>query len=262
TLGGGVVITADPPLIPDLSALPGGPDSSINLGLTDFVIETHHLDAGFTSPIFQPIAYTATTAPTEEMMLEPKQGLIRSEHFTAIIRHSQFSKFDLQDEETINLRSGDIVVETTSRPAVVTTGKHSIRVAPKSVVLISKDKETIKVCPLYESGKTTVSYGTWNGHIFSGQELILAETDDALNNTLQTDGIGRRKSHSQPLPGVVLHRSEVSSISLIENNYILTKLVQSTDPKDKHLTDKLVKVAASLMSVTSSHGPYTAAPLR
>lgn len=263
TLGGGVTITADPPLIPDLSALPGGPDGSINLGLTDIQIEAHHLDAGFVNPIFEPIAYTSSIAPDEEILAEPLKGLTRTEFGASTIRHSQFSKFDLDESASINHHSGDILIETSSRSIDITVGKHLIRIGPKSIVLISKDKQTTKVCPLYESGSNSVCLltGTMSTRIFPGQEVILAEDESSLNLTLQNDGIGRRKTHVDSLPEIgVLHRGEVSAISLIENNYLLTKLVQSTDAQDKQVTNKLVKVAASLMTVTSSHGPYSSSP--
>ena len=226
-----------------------------------YAVRNNQLESGWTSPTFQPIAYTATIAPDEEVMSAPKNGLICSEHSTVLIRHSQFSKFDFDDQGTIKLSTGDILLETTSQGIVVAAGEHLIRLAPKTVVLISKDRHTIKVCPLYESGSdsVTISSGNSNTRIYLGQEFILAEDEDSLNRALQADGIARRRTHMQSLPNNgALHRCEVSSISLIENNYLLTKLLQSSEPKDRQLANRLVKVAASLMTVTNNHGPYSA----
>lgn len=261
TLGGGVTITADPPLLPDDSLVPGGPGSDINLGFNDIVIESHHLDGGYINPFLQPIAYTPSVAPDEEI-LEPIKGMARTEFGTSTIRHSQFSKFNLE-EGYVSHGSGDILVETKSDTLRIVAGKHSIQIAPNTVVLISKEAQLIKVRPLYEtsSNAVRVSTGNMSTRVFAGQELILAEDEDSLRQTLGNDSIGRRKTHMDPIPNNgVVHRCEVSPISLIENNYILTKLVQSTHERDKQVTKKLVKMAACMMSVTNNHGPYSSRP--
>ncbi|MBX9878974.1 MAG: hypothetical protein K2Y22_11000 [Candidatus Obscuribacterales bacterium] len=261
TLGGGVTITADPPLLPDDSLVPGGPDAGINLGFSDIVIESHHLDGNYINPFLQPIAYTPSIAPDEEI-LEPIKGMARTEFGTSTIRHSQFSKFNLE-EGYVSHSSGDILVETKSDAVRIVAGKHSVQIAPNTVVLISKEAQLIKVRPLYEtsSNAVRVSTGNMSTRVFAGQELILAEDEDSLKQTLGNDSIGRRKTHMDPIPNNgIIHRCEVSPISLIENNYILTKLIQSTHERDKQVTKKLVKMAACMMSVTNSHGPYSSKP--
>lgn len=261
TLGGGVTITADPPLIGDDSAVPHGPDSSINLGLTDIVIESHHLDANWAPSMFQPIAYTSSIAPEEEILSVPLKGLAHTEFGTSTIRHSQFSKFDLKNGEYVSHLSGDILVETRSKEVRVVAGRHTVNIAPHSVVLLSKEAELIKVTPLYEgSHAVKVLTDNLSTRIFPGQELILSDDEDSIGQILQSDSIGRRKTHMDSLPHGKQHRCEVSTISLIENNYLLTKLIQSSMDNDKRVTKKLVKMAASLMSVTSSHGPYSTKP--
>jgi hypothetical protein len=115
------------------------------------------------------------------------------------------------------------------------------------------------VTNLYDRGQHSVVVTTSGGPIplGSGQEVIIAADHDTILGTMKEDKLGRRHTKSRVLPSTkCLAHSEISLVSILENNQTVRQLVLSRDPEDKALANRVLKMAACLMMATVSHGPY------
>jgi hypothetical protein len=74
---------------------------------------------------------------------------------------------------------------------------------------------------------------------------------------LKADTVGRRRIRSFDVaPGQSITRSEISLVSLLQNNEVLSKLLNSKNSSDRALAAKLLKMAACIQQVTGGHGSY------
>ena len=124
---------------------------------------------------------------------------------------------------------------------------------------MSYEENTVKVTNLFDKGFGSVQVVTTGGTIKlgAGEEVIIASDETAISGTMKQDRLGRRHSKSHVLPSTRrLAHSEVSLVSILENNTTVNQLVLSRNPDDRALANQLLKTAACLMLVTGKHGPY------
>ncbi len=206
---------------------------------------------------YQPIAYTPG-APDFEVIDNSRKELSEIHFDTCLVRHSGNSDISYQPGQ-INLKSGEILIHSQQR-TVLTAGDYTISVDPGAVALITSENKVLTVRVLYEQRANAVAITAGNNAIklSVGQEAMLAPQSIHLQAANQKDGVGHRHVKEATLSnGHMLSRSEFSHVGLIEQADVLTRLVHSKAPQDRQLSDKLIKIAACLMTVTGSHGAYS-----
>ncbi|HEY9789707.1 MAG TPA: hypothetical protein V6D22_04865 [Candidatus Obscuribacterales bacterium] len=110
-------------------------------------------------------------------------------------------------------------------------------------------------------GNAFVKVGRHVSQLHAGEELVVADHEtkpaELISRLYQDDNIGRRRLQMDSLPG---NRSigmvEFSLVQAVEREPMIYKIMHSSDPHDRSLRDRLIKMAAVLNLVTGSHGMY------
>jgi len=174
-----------------------------------------------------------------------------------LVKHDGNARLVEREPGELALICGEILVAA-AEPATVKLGDNNLALAAGSVALVSMSESLISIRTLWDRGKNsvcaTIRGRTWS--IPAGHELSVG-VDDALAQSSVGDNAGRRRSHTQNLgEGVSLVSSEVSLVGLMQSNSLLKQVLQSLQVTDRAIARKLLKMAACLMTATSTHGAY------
>jgi hypothetical protein len=186
-------------------------------------------------------------------------GLCALELSGSSIRHTAHAKLKVEGENAYNLISGEMLV-VADKPTTISSGVYKIMVTPGTVALISSSKSIFKLANLFESKGGSIRFVADKNSIdiSAGQDLIIASDDSSLTHALRSETVGRRRQRGFELNNSrSVMRSEVSLVSLLQNNEVLSKLLKSTSLVDQKLCERLIKMAACLNQVTVSHGAYS-----
>jgi hypothetical protein len=241
------------------------PDTSINNEQAEN--ETALLPISFTSP--------AASGSLESIMPKSQRNSqsinIQDAHLDlhtietegAIIKCNSSSKVALRKDGSLVLKEGEILINADEQ-----TNLHcnniNIAVKPGSLVLISKQGQVTKLYNLCEdkTGSTQITVEGRNIELAVGQEVAIGPDHTAIANSITKDSLGRRNlKYTEISRAHTFMRSEISLLSLMHNNNsVLPVLMKSTAGQDFAMRNKLVKMAAVLMTVTAGHGAYSAKP--
>ena len=158
----------------------------------------------------------------------------------------------------VNLKDGDVLVDS-NKATEVMAGNCRITVAKKTIALISRKGDLVKVRNIVENSadSVTVTVGSNRAIILhAGQEAVSAPTKEALNSALKADSVARRHIRAVDSDKEHLTVSEFSIISLCSNSKLMNRMIRSEQSDDKRVYEKMLKMAACLSQVTSSHGAY------
>jgi len=177
----------------------------------------------------------------------------------ATIKHGGKAAMVLEQSGVVSLHQGETLVAAT-KPTVIKSGKHHIAIAAGTIALISKEDNVTKVRNLWESDSHSIQVSAGNRMVTvcAGQELMVGPTGTSLTKAVKGDLLGRRHIKSFDMAGNhSAMRSEVSLVSLMQNNNVLSRLVRSENDSDKEIAGKLMKMAAALSVVTGGRGAYS-----
>lgn len=201
----------------------------------------------------KPIAYiNASIGPAAKSVSSFESG-----HF--VIKHGKHTNVNVDENGVINLTKGSIVVRALD-PSLVKAGRYTVSVDPGAIALVEVDGSIVKIANLYEGKLHSVKAYVKRGSvpIASGQEAIFGIGEGQIGTWLKNNPVARRRMKNVSLKGGhKLTRSEVSLVSMIQNSPLLFEVWKSEHHSDKDISDKVLKMAACLLQVTTSHGPYS-----
>jgi len=207
---------------------------------------------------FEPISYSPGVV-RKKLIPTTNNGLYTLETNSALIKCTSGAKVSITEPGIIHLKSGEALIVTTKSGQTIVVGHWQVIIGGSCAVVVSFLDEVLKVTDIYDKGAHTVSVMTTNGaiNLGTGQEAIIASDNETISCTMKQDGLGRRHTKSRVLPSTrCLAHSEISLVSLLENNNTVNQLVLSRDPEDRALANRMLKTAACLMMATTKHGPY------
>jgi hypothetical protein len=136
------------------------------------------------------------------------------------------------------------------------TPQSQVNTKHNSLLFVRAHRGTVHVFVLL--GNASVQVGNVITPIASGEEAIVADHKyDVNQEVLQEDLIARRRLiQSSSGNGTYLGLAEFSLVHAADHERLLYHLFHSRDPHDRALRERLIKTAAVLTKVTSSHGGY------
>lgn len=177
-----------------------------------------------------------------------------------LTRNTTEADFAAVEDGVIELRSGEILVSTTSRLRVICkSAKATVYLAPGTVAIIDVHGDRLKVRNLWESQTQSLTVEARNRSmkVIVGSELITAASAESLAKARE-DSIGRRNVHEfTTSDGSYFATSEIALGTLIGSTRLLQRLSASPDKADQKLYAKVLKMTACLNVVTTGHGSYS-----
>lgn len=161
-------------------------------------------------------------------------------------------------ESNFNIKNGDVLIEA-GKTTTVKIRQYSVELKKGTVALISVNNKRIKIHNLCEStlGSMTLDNGKKPVSVAAGHEVILGSTSGEINAEMRNDGIARRRVHMlEAADGTSSSIAEFSMVSIATQNKCIKHLFVSNDNSDKAIKERVLKMAACLMHVTSSRGAY------
>lgn len=136
-----------------------------------------------------------------------------------------------------------------------------LTINPDTVALISVENKVTKVRNLCEGGHGEIRQVVAGKFvdIACNEESVLGWDQTGVNKAMLKDTLGRRRVRGIQVPnGMYMQRAEIPLALLMqtENSECLHDLVGSTNPVDKPLSDKLIKMAAVQQQVMAKHGQF------
>jgi hypothetical protein len=161
------------------------------------------------------------------------------------------------DEGCIRIVFGDVVLAA-KQDTIIEAAGCRMTVGKGSIVAIDcyEDRLTVRCLHDGHRGSIVVGMPHTNGQISSGEELVFAPSDHALASELANSQVGHRRLVKNAGVRGSSAVSEFSSVGLASSSKVLHMLLKSTASGDKAVSDKIMKTAACLTAVTSSHGRY------
>lgn len=227
----------------------------------------------------QPISFTSPAASSSLRSIMPEgnaQASTQSQATAAIDLHTveteagifkctSGTKISIGKNNIVVLKNGEVLVSA-GKTTTVKSGDFSVSLEPGTVALVQRTDKILKVRNLCENGSHSI-HTVVQGHrqfsidVAAGQEIVLGDSQTEVQSVLAQDNIGRRKVQYFPIgTGHTLARAEVSPVMVMQKSALLTSLLKSTSVDDQSLKGRMMKMAACLMTVTTSHGAYNAKP--
>jgi hypothetical protein len=176
----------------------------------------------------------------------------RSEHMH--ISSEQRTKYKI-DEAAIDLEDGTILVESVTA-VTIRTPLAVVMLKPKTLVLVRLEGGMVRCFSLL--GNPQVQAGKRLITLTTGEEALVADHTPKAEEVVLHDDIGRRRIRVSDIGdnrGVAL--TEFSLVHAIAREPLIAHFAQSQNPDDRTMRDHLIKMAAVLNMVTSTHGPYS-----
>jgi len=174
----------------------------------------------------------------------------------ALIKHTAQAAICEKGPGCLIFTSGEALVAAT-RTIRIDCGDLSISVKSGAAVLISREDNVVTVRSLYDRCARSV-YVLFHGQRLSlaaGAEAIYGLDTKSVRRVIENDRVGRRQvSGLVAEDGRTIVRSEVSLVSLMLRNALLCSL--NITSGERHIKDRVTKMAACLAQVTGAHGAY------
>lgn len=204
----------------------------------------------------KPIAFVQPALPAPVTRLQSHLRTMKVGDGT--VRHSGGARFSVDQDGVLEHKAGEMLISA-QRPMVITSGGHKVRLQRGSVALINRENGVLKVRNVYEKAAHSIQVDTGLEYVkvAAGGEVMVSGDKATLVSGVQKDKIGRRNVQQlKTASGHHVMKSEVSILSLSSKNATMRQLMRSSDKQDRILSNNLMKMAACLMLVTSSHGAY------
>lgn len=289
-LGGGVVITADPPTSPDamgsplvaglndifagINTTPLPISESTGGGLIDLGSSATQGAAsqGATSQGSSTIGATAglvgSTIPSNSVAFLPPSSTRSSTILpTDTLPMSNYIQGSVMDgaDEWLNVREG-VVSKTLNNERLINTQADTVIDLPQgkllikggSFVYLSTTSDTARVVNVQDRRYGAVRFES-GGQVFPislGEELIVANNSESADEATKRWAIGRRRTERVLLQNGVAQVSEVALIQYVRLSDLMSQSLASNKSTDKRFVNAVLKSAAALMLSTSKHGPF------
>jgi hypothetical protein len=184
---------------------------------------------------------------------------LQTVHFAGLtVRMPESARTYLVSEGVLRLQDGEICLETTN-PTTILVGTHKINLSGHSLTLINRQADCLTVRNLFDDKYGTVRVTSANHSLTLqiGQEAVInfQRGNDLVPN--YDDSIGRRRTTRLDLPdGESLTASEISLVSLLKDNPVMSALRKSPKAQDRELIERTLKSAVIVDLSTASHGQY------
>ncbi len=167
------------------------------------------------------------------------------------------------EDHKLYLSSGHLLARAKSQTVIV-CGGHDIELARGAIVWVGYTEDGIAVRSLFElrGGSVTLRSSMVHARIGAGEELFIgARSDSDLGALYAGRNVGHRRSQTRRLSdGRCVVLSEFSPLAIISNYSLASLLGESQEKSDRRALQAILKMAACLSIVTSSHGPFNSAP--
>jgi hypothetical protein len=154
-------------------------------------------------------------------------------------------------------RFGAAVMEAEDDTAIETRF-GAISLKRGALVALEQSGSLVRVKSLSGPGHVSVALGGKQIEVAPGQELLLTEAAPSEEESLPSDGVGRRRVGSFAAGGVHATLSEFSIISLLQNAEYLAPVRAGSEASDRKMRERMLKVAAAVHTVTAKKGAYAA----
>ena len=231
--------------------------------ITGMVPSSSKANTGKTSPSkYSPVAYsTQPVTFTSAAYIGAGQLMHGFDTGATSIKHCGDARVKVDSKDHLTLTTGTALV-IANKLTAIKAGKYEIVLQPNTIAVVTIKKEIVKVRNVYEAGSGSIrAYaGKAPVSIGIGNEVVLGAGDVQPMHHLSGDSVGRRRIKTFELAGGHnVMSSEISIVSLMQQEPVLKNLVRSAKLSDKALSQKLIKTAACLSQVTSGHGAYSIA---
>lgn len=176
----------------------------------------------------------------------------------AYLRPAEHTLINSLAASTFDLTHGEVILSASRRSTVI-AGAHTVEAAAGAIVHVTRDGALLKVRNLCDStGKgVNVFIAGKSVAVGVGEELVVGADEGTVNASVKGDNIGRRKVTRFLVDGKhALIKSELSIIALIQKSDLLTDMYSNGSPADKHVMQRVLKIAAALFQVTGKRGAY------
>lgn len=211
--------------------------------------------------VLKPISFQQTNPANPPICLSGTIQDIEAEPASNLVRVSKNTLIDFKDKDNLTLLSGEILV-CPQDDLEITCGQYKVIIEKNCLALVSKKNRIICVTNLLDtlSGSIRVKAGNKCHKLSIGKEMIISNETKHISKKFHSDNIGRRHIKHFYEQKVKIVTSEISHISLMQNNNLLQSLISAPSTKtDARLKENLLKATACLMVVTNSHGAYESA---
>lgn len=180
---------------------------------------------------------------------------------SALVKHNGKAVIGFEHPTFLNLTEGEVMVSA-EKETIVHTPHSIVKIQPNTIALISVGDKVTKVRNVWELGHgcihQTVSSDNvaMDVQIAAGEESVTGYDQMGVAKAIQKDVVGRRIVKGYSVGSKYVQRAEVSLVSLMQSTDFLQELVNSPNPNDKALANKLIKMAAVMTQVTARHGQY------
>ena len=177
----------------------------------------------------------------------------------AVIKHLGNAKVTGLKDQSIKLSRGQILLKT-QKDTKVKIGGHLLEIASGAVVGITNIDGVLKIHNVIDNGHGDVVLNVGGKQRISlapGQELIVSKGRYAGYKSMQEDKLSRRAVKTYTIEGeYVVTKADFSHLSYLKNYPLMRQLLVSKEAADKELVNNIVKMAASVMTVSSTKGTY------
>jgi hypothetical protein len=156
-----------------------------------------------------------------------------------------------------SLASGEALAAPTSTMRI-DLGNSFVVIPKGTIALITKKDGVTKVRNLFENSarSVTIVAGGASFKVAAGEEALVGNSREALHESMAADHIGRRDIRHVDVKGLAVATSEVSIPALFQGDHLMKLIHGSNAKEDKSVFNKMMKMAACLMQVTSNRGAY------
>ncbi|HEY9870331.1 MAG TPA: hypothetical protein V6D08_14295, partial [Candidatus Obscuribacterales bacterium] len=168
------------------------------------------------------------------------------------------ARVNIKQPGHLQLAEGQLLIATREK-TTIDAGAYTIELEPDTLVLVSKDERVVTLGALWSKRLNSVRARMKDKYvsILEGQEVMFGPSSDLVMREVKSDRVARRNIRGFDLPeGHHIAFSEFSFVSLIQNTDLLNKIAKSTNADDKHLAEKIIKMAAAVAYVTRTRGAY------
>jgi hypothetical protein len=209
---------------------------------------------------YNPVAYTSGPISfTSATHISAGKYLQSLDTGSLSVKHCGDAQVNISGSQQLSFSKGTALF-VANKPTTIKLKNHIVMMQANTIAIISIKGNIVKVRNLFEAANNSINTSTGKSSVAlaAGQELVFSTEDTGLMQQVKSDNIARRRIKTVEMPtGHNLMRSEVSLLSLLQNEPVLKQLVVSETEHDQALLQKLIKMTACLNQVTAGHGAYS-----
>ncbi len=197
---------------------------------------------------FTPIACVSSSPLTVQGKVEVDVESIQksaSEHGSV---YARACKLERHSSDRLHFISGEMILDS-HKLSKVECAVGEVQISGDGVALLKSDGTELELFNLCESrwGAVKVKVGDREFVVGAGQRLLIGSKSSVAV---------RKETVEKNASGINAKLAEYSLLSLMSSSHLLNDVIHSSEAAEKHLGARLLKMAACLQLVTSSHGVF------